>query len=165
MSANPVTVTYRSRRPPVWGPPRQILSLHALDHVPTALHRVLLCLAATSPWLLRPYFPVNSFSANYANAPNPWSREAVMYRVKKAQYMLYKHALLHGLNVCAALVVLGKGVWGGCTVPPPPPVSFGLCGQQHSSRCLQGRAARHPSAAQKGHAHPTPHFEPTTPNP
>jgi hypothetical protein len=46
-------------------------------------------------------------SANYRTSPSPWGLESVMYRVKKGQYMMYKHALLHGLNVSLALALPG----------------------------------------------------------
>jgi hypothetical protein len=39
----------------------QILYLHTLGHVQGPLARILLCMVATAPWLLRGYFPVNSF--------------------------------------------------------------------------------------------------------
>ncbi len=82
----------------------QILYLHALPRVRAAAGApgcVAACLVATSPWLVRQRFPVHSFSANYATAP--WTRTALLYRLKKYQYVLYKHALLHGLNISAAL--------------------------------------------------------------
>ena len=79
----------------------QVLYLHALPACGAALApRLALCLAATSPWLARAAFPVHSFSANYATAG---AREAVLYRLKKWQYVAYKHVLLHGLNLSAAL--------------------------------------------------------------
>ncbi len=46
-------------------------------------------------------------SANYRTSPSPWGLESVMYRIKKGQYMMYKHALLHGLNVSLALALPG----------------------------------------------------------
>eukprot|EP00041_Stephanoeca_diplocostata_P017143 m.341117 g.341117 ORF g.341117 m.341117 type:complete len:308 (-) comp20606_c0_seq3:389-1312(-) len=55
----------------------------------------------SSPWLFRKHFPVNSFSRNYANkTPTP---TGIMYRLKKYQYLLYKHVLLHGLNISVVL--------------------------------------------------------------
>lgn len=80
----------------------QAVYLHALAHVSGRAARSALCVAATAPWLARHLFPTHSFSANYANKPA--TREAVLYRVKKWQYVLYKHALLHGINVCAAML-------------------------------------------------------------
>jgi hypothetical protein len=79
---------------------------------PTTL---LLALAAvTAPWLVRSRFPVNHFSANYARskhaktgaAQKPLTIEAVLYRAKKWQYLLYKHFLLHGLNISLVLAAL-----------------------------------------------------------
>lgn len=79
----------------------QIVYLHALSHMHGHAARCVLCVAATAPWLVRHRFPVHSFRANYVG--RPLTRESVMYWVKKWQYVLYKHVLLHGLNVCAAM--------------------------------------------------------------
>lgn len=81
----------------------QVCQLHALASAalrrqPRA--RALLALAATSPWLVRHRFPVNPFSANWTRGQR--GLEPVLYRIKAAQYLLYKHALLHGLNASAA---------------------------------------------------------------
>ena len=59
---------------------------------------------ATSIWLFRKWVPVHSFSKNYDKI-DPQSSAVVrmMYRVKKYQYVFYKHALLHGLNLSSAL--------------------------------------------------------------
>ena len=79
----------------------QVLYLHALPACGAAVApRLGLCLLATVPWLARAAFPVHSFSANYATSG---PREAGLYRLKKWQYVAYKHALLHGLNLSAAL--------------------------------------------------------------
>ena len=62
--------------------------------------RLALAFATTLPWLWRGAFPVNSFSENYKHptkgGTTPLIR--VLYRLKKYQYLFYKHALLHGLN-------------------------------------------------------------------
>jgi hypothetical protein len=87
----------------------QALYLHALGAVRGAAARAALLAVATAPWAVRAAFPVNSFSANYATAAQPWGRVALLYRLKKAQYLLYKHALLHGLNVSAALADAQSG--------------------------------------------------------
>lgn len=55
------------------------------------------CAVATSPWLFRARFPVNSFSANYSEGALDF--ESTLYRLKKWQYVLYKTVILHGLNV------------------------------------------------------------------
>ena len=66
-----------------------------------------LLLSVTGLWWLRGLFPVNSFSRNYANdkrAAQGYSQLlGHMYRVKKYQYLFYKHFLLHGLNISFAL--------------------------------------------------------------
>jgi len=71
-------------------------------------------MATTAPWLLRHKFPINSFSANYRKGPGGGVEGGEgsgpeaglirgMYRTKKMQYLLYKHVLLHGLNVSIAV--------------------------------------------------------------
>ena len=86
----------------------QISFLHACDADAVARSRgarAALALLATSPWLLRGRFPVNSFSANWqarGRGRDAWTLTTVLYRVKKWQYVLYKHALLHGLNASVA---------------------------------------------------------------
>jgi len=55
----------------------------------------------TAPWWVRRQFPVHSFSANWIQTPsNKRSMmETLMYRMKKLQYLFYKHVILHGLNL------------------------------------------------------------------
>lgn len=69
---------------------RKLLGL-ALALVPTAL------------WLVRDRFPVHPFSANYVKIDE---RSTVLvrllYRLKKYQYVFYKHFMLHGLNLSVA---------------------------------------------------------------
>ena len=62
-----------------------------------------LAIVATLPWVVRDRFPINPFSANYTKGQNPRTLVAVLYRIKKYQYIFYKHFLLHGLNVSIAL--------------------------------------------------------------
>jgi hypothetical protein len=87
----------------------QIVYLHALGTPPAAsslVARLALAAAVSGVWLARGRFPVHSFSANYsAGRLDPRSAPPVrrMYRVKKLQYVFYKHCLLHGLNFSAAL--------------------------------------------------------------
>jgi hypothetical protein len=80
----------------------QILFLHSLSFVQHPLLRGCLAMVATAPWLLRQRFPVNKFSDNYTKH-NPGTLIAAMYRVKKYQYLVYKHFLLHGLNITLAV--------------------------------------------------------------
>jgi hypothetical protein len=76
-------------------------AMRSCGQTPSAL---LLLLLVTSAWLLRPLFPVNRFSHNYTRAGrDPRALTSVLYRVKKYQYVFYKHFLLHGLNVTAAV--------------------------------------------------------------
>jgi len=64
--------------------------------------RLLAVFLATFPWLFRSRFPVNKFSDNYEkDGMKTWT--SVLYRIKKYQYVFYKHFLLHGLNLSVAL--------------------------------------------------------------
>ena len=77
--------------------------LHSVYRFPQEGHRLLLVMIATSPWLVRRFFPIHPFSANYLlhdDRSTLFVRE--MYRAKKYQYMFYKHFLLHGLNISVA---------------------------------------------------------------
>ena len=83
----------------------QIIYLHLAPLQSETSKRLIFLFLITSPWLIRhAYFPVNSFSRNY-NKENKGqsSMISVMYRLKKYQYLLYKHWLLHGLNVSVAI--------------------------------------------------------------
>lgn len=59
----------------------------------------------TSPWCIRHHFPVHSFSHNWKVTPSHQRtpQETILYRIKKAQYLFYKHVLLHGVNITVAL--------------------------------------------------------------
>jgi hypothetical protein len=82
----------------------QIVFLHSAPLLKSPGPRVCAALLATAPWLFRGWFPVHSFSANYSKqGQDPWALVAVLYRLKKYQYLLYKHVLLHGLNASVAL--------------------------------------------------------------
>jgi hypothetical protein len=82
----------------------QIVFLHCIaPHIPQ-IQRLSWALLATSPWLIRKYFPVNHFSDNYTKIDEK-STDFIrlLYRIKKYQYVFYKHFLLHGLNLSVAL--------------------------------------------------------------
>eukprot|EP00300_Choanocystis_sp_HF-7_P041763 c854_g1_i1.p1 GENE.c854_g1_i1~~c854_g1_i1.p1 ORF type:complete len:305 (+),score=56.41 c854_g1_i1:32-946(+) len=80
----------------------QIVFLHLGPRLPT-VPRALLALAVTSPWIWRHRFPINKFSDNYTkHGTTPTSLIGILYRLKKYQYMLYKHFLLHGLTATVA---------------------------------------------------------------
>jgi hypothetical protein len=88
----------------------QIVTLHALGSglFSSRWARAALALAATTPWLARGRFPVNSFRLNYEGVPlREYTAELALYRIKKWQFVFYKHALLHGLNVSAATTAPG----------------------------------------------------------
>jgi hypothetical protein len=80
----------------------QILGLHARRRYARPFQRAAILAVQTAPWLARRRFPVNSFSKNYGGGRDPWTLVNVLYRVKKYQYVFYKHALLHGLNATNA---------------------------------------------------------------
>ena len=87
----------------------QILYLHVIQSgwfdALGAREKGVCALGATSIWLVRGQFPVNSFSKNYDYRSNPRVKldvESVLYRIKKYQYVLYKTVLLHGLNASLA---------------------------------------------------------------
>jgi hypothetical protein len=70
---------------------------------------LVLLLACTSPWLIRSRFPINKFSDNYLKAETHTRVSLIiriLYRLKKYQYLLYKHWLLHGLNISIAMLSL-----------------------------------------------------------
>lgn len=84
----------------------QIIYIHLLSYITTQQYKLFLCLLATSPWLIRSRFPVNSFSANYSPVntdPKSTWWVKILYRIKKYQYVFYKHFLLHGLNISLVL--------------------------------------------------------------
>jgi hypothetical protein len=88
----------------------QIVILHVLGSglASSRWVRAALALLATAPWLARGRFPVNSFRSNYEDVPlREYTAELALYRVKKWQYVFYKHALLHGLNISAATRAVG----------------------------------------------------------
>ena len=87
----------------------QVLYLHLAPLFVPRL-RVCMALGATAPWLGRRYFPVNSFSANYSR-PDVGGRTRLirtLYRLKKYQYIFYKHFLLHGLNASIAVASFSR---------------------------------------------------------
>lgn len=66
--------------------------------------RCVLLGGVTAAWLLRDRFPVNKFSDNYLLVdPRSTVLIRTLYRIKKYQYIFYKHFLLHGLNITVAL--------------------------------------------------------------
>jgi hypothetical protein len=82
----------------------QVLFLHLLHPDLSLSYRLVLAYLVTLPWLARDFFPVNKFSDNYTKIDEkstPLVR--LLYRLKKYQYVFYKHFLLHGLNISAAM--------------------------------------------------------------
>jgi hypothetical protein len=75
----------------------QALYLHTIYSLSSKTERYIALLCVTAPWWLRSRFPVHSFSHNWKAKTN--SHETLLYRIKKAQYLFYKHVILHGLNL------------------------------------------------------------------
>ena len=73
------------------------------SHIFTTQQRMFAALLTTSFWYVRNKFPVNHFQHNYNKGQNPFTFISIMYRMKKYQYVFYKHFLLHGLNITVAL--------------------------------------------------------------
>jgi hypothetical protein len=85
----------------------QALFLHVVWRYDDLFSRLIALALVTSPWLFRSLFPINHFSDNYTKAgTDPASIIGILYRLKKYQYLLYKHCLLHGLNITVAFTGL-----------------------------------------------------------
>jgi hypothetical protein len=86
----------------------QVIFLHGLafwgSRMPL-VYRFGALVLATSPWTIRRYFPVHSFSSNWTRTPTArrTDTEVLLYMIKKSQYIFYKHFVLHGLNISFAL--------------------------------------------------------------
>lgn len=82
----------------------QILYFHNISPADSLPHRVLLVYLVSMPWLVRDLFPVNKFSDNYTQIDER-STQLIrnLYRIKKYQYVFYKHFVLHGLNISVAI--------------------------------------------------------------
>ena len=86
----------------------QAIYLHAMSYYGanwSSLQRLLALWGVTMPWFIRGRFPVHSFSNNWTQTPKEKQTETelLLYRIKKIQYLFYKHAVLHGINISAAL--------------------------------------------------------------
>lgn len=84
----------------------QIIGLHCRSSSYGARWAPGILFSQTALWLVRDRFPVNSFSANYderRGGGSSWTMINIVYRIKKYQYIFYKHALLHGLNLSTCL--------------------------------------------------------------
>jgi hypothetical protein len=84
----------------------QALYLHVVPFLRLPRERFLALAAVSSPWLIRSWFPVHPFSQNWKEKDQIIQRrslETFLYRIKKWQYLLYKHVLLHGTNLIACL--------------------------------------------------------------
>jgi hypothetical protein len=66
--------------------------------------RLFMLWLVTLPWAVRNLFPVHSFSHNWKLYKGN-EVEVIMYRIKKAQYLFYKHVILHGVNISVAVIM------------------------------------------------------------
>jgi hypothetical protein len=81
----------------------QVIFLHKVASQQTFTRFTYLALV-TAPWLLRSYFPINHFSDNYTKLdPKSTLLIRLLYRIKKYQYVFYKHFLFHGLNISVTI--------------------------------------------------------------
>ena len=83
----------------------QIIFLHIITYKDTIfIWRCVYTFLVTFPWSVRSNFPTHSFSDNYNKIDDKSTTMIrVLYRIKKYQYVFYKHFLLHGLNISVAL--------------------------------------------------------------
>lgn len=79
----------------------QAMYLHCIAEVSRHGLRWWALLAVTAPWWFRHYFPVHSFQQNWQKTPihKRTQPESILYKIKKGQYIFYKHVVLHGLNM------------------------------------------------------------------
>lgn len=99
------------------------LTMRQMDHDQRNVFSLLALFVVTCPWLVRRFFPVHSFSDNWkrkqhqneltngksetrdgTSVPKKTSLssetiEVSLYRFKKAQYLIYKHVVFHGVNI------------------------------------------------------------------
>eukprot|EP00924_Labyrinthula_sp_SR-Ha-C_P006578 snap_masked-scaffold_38-processed-gene-2.48-mRNA-1 protein AED:0.07 eAED:0.07 QI:0/-1/0/1/-1/1/1/0/317 len=80
----------------------QIIYIYMSTITDESFSKFILLALVTSPWLFRKKFPINSFSANYTKGQKV-SIYTILYRIKKYQYVFYKHIVLHGLNITFAV--------------------------------------------------------------
>jgi hypothetical protein len=105
----------------------QIIYLHAITFInfetgverhSKIFYRSILCIMVTIPWLFRNKFPIHKFSTNYKYNDNQDNRLKsnqseliqILYRLKKYQYIFYKHFILHGLNITMAVISTSNSV-------------------------------------------------------
>ncbi len=79
----------------------QALYLHSISYLSQYSMRWCALLVVTAPWYFRHYLPVHSFQQNWQTTPlqQRTTMETILYKVKKGQYLFYKHVVLHGLNL------------------------------------------------------------------
>jgi len=76
--------------------------------------RLMLLFLVTSPWLFRQRLPIHSFSDNwrrvkerdvgsFVSSHKSNDMEIRLYKIKKWQYVFYKHVVLHGINLLVAV--------------------------------------------------------------
>jgi len=94
---------------------------------PSISNRLISLSLVSLPWILRKKFPVHSFSANWRlgiekrkdSSKATKEIELLLYRLKKLQYIFYKHFIVHGLNI-------------SLTIFPPKPIDILLSNAQRT---------------------------------
>lgn len=71
--------------------------------------RLLALFLVTSPWLIRKRFPAHSFRDNWKQTQKHSTMEVLLYQIKKWQYIFYKHAVLHSLNISMCVLPFSLG--------------------------------------------------------
>jgi hypothetical protein len=87
----------------------QAIYLHGMACLGDTSHKIgrfVGLLIVTVPWWIRrSHFPVHSFSNNWKQTPRAQQTqmENILYRIKKCQYIFYKHCIYFGLNLSMAV--------------------------------------------------------------
>ena len=87
----------------------QAIYLHFMAHIgdsSTKVERFAGLFLVAAPWWIRQsHFPVQSFSQNWKLTPKAQQtpNEIFLYRIKKWQYLFYKHCIFFGLNISMAV--------------------------------------------------------------
>ena len=84
----------------------QLVPMRAAEASNSWYFRIGLLWLVTTPWFFRKFWPVHNFSNNWKVFQRDTkfgeeddSVEILLYRIKKAQYLFYKHVILHGVNI------------------------------------------------------------------
>lgn len=88
-----------------------ILFIYLISYYRSWYFNSMLIVMVTFPWLFRADFPVNTFRDNYVREDKRSSTFVrFLYRIKKWQYVFYKHFVLHGLNIACTTPIHKSGL-------------------------------------------------------